>query len=185
MNAAVMEPASKNTIQSGRGRSESLGGKYLTFRLGKEQFGLEILKVREIMGWINITPVPKAPPSVRGVLNLRGKIIPVIDLRRKFAMEAVENTDRTCIIVVDVHVKGQSADVGILVDNVSEVLNFRSEDIGPPPTLGCDLDTNFILGMTKTTDAVTILLEIENVLSENEINHSTVIEKEVNNLQLA
>lgn len=167
MSAAVMDIES--TSSSNLRKVELLGGKYLTFRLGKEQFGLEILKVREIMGWVNVTPVPKAPPSVRGVINLRGKIIPVIDLRRKFEMEQVPNTDRTCIIVVDVDFKGQSADVGILVDNVSEVLSIRSEDIGPPPTLGCAMDTNFILGMAKSSESVTILLAIENVLSDSEL----------------
>lgn len=174
MTTNLLDHESKSFHSSTHKPSSSLGGKYLTFRLGKEQFGLEILKVREIMGWINITPVPKAPPSVCGVLNLRGKIIPVIDLRRKFDMEAVENTDRTCIIVVDVQVRGQSADVGILVDNVSEVLNINSEDIGPPPSLGCDMDTNFILGMAKSADAVTILLEIENVLSDSELDKVSI-----------
>ncbi len=130
------------------------------------------------MGWINITPVPKAPPSVRGVINLRGKIIPVIDLRRKFEMESVENTDRTCIIVVDVKVRGQSADVGILVDNVSEVLNIQSKDIGPPPSLGCDMDTDFILGMAKSTGSVTILLEIESVLSESVLENLSIVDVE-------
>ena len=171
MSTSVLENESKTT---GKGRKEEgLGGKYLTFRLGKEQFGLEILKVREIMGWVNVTPVPKAPASVRGVINLRGKIIPVIDLRRKFDMEQVPNTDRTCIIVVDVDVKGQSADVGILVDNVSEVLSIRSEDIGPPPSLGCAMDSSFILGMAKSPTTVTILLAIENVLSESELESSS------------
>lgn len=170
MASAVLDDGSK--ISGKHLKEESLGGKYLTFRLGREQFGLEILKVREIMGWINVTPVPKAPPSVRGVINLRGKIIPVIDLRRKFEMEEVPNTDRTCIIVVDVDFRGQSADVGILVDNVSEVLNIDSADIGPPPSLGCSMDTDFILGMAKSTDAVTILLAIENVLSESEIDQT-------------
>ncbi len=174
MTTNLLDHEPKGFHSSTNNRSASLGGKYLTFRLGKEQFGLEILKVREIMGWINITPVPKAPPSVCGVLNLRGKIIPVIDLRRKFDMEAVENTDRTCIIVVDVQVRGQSADVGILVDNVSEVLNINSEDIGPPPSLGCDMDTNFILGLAKSADAVTILLEIENVLSDSELDKVSI-----------
>ena len=170
MSVAELEVEQK-TLDKPR-KVESLGGKYLTFRLGKEQYGLEILKVREIMGWVNVTPVPKSPPSVRGVINLRGKIIPVIDLRRKFGMEQVPNTDRTCIIVVDVDFKGQSADVGILVDCVSEVLSIASEDIGPPPTFGCVMDTNFILGMAKSTGAVTILLAIENVLSESELDPS-------------
>ncbi len=176
MPTDLLEHDSKILNPSSQSRSESLGGKYLTFRLGKEQFGLEILKVREIMGWINITPVPKAPPSVRGVLNLRGKIIPVIDLRRKFEMESVENTDRTCIIVVDVQFRGQSADVGILVDNVSEVLNIKSEDIGPPPALGCDMDTNFILGMAKSAGTVTILLEIESVLSDSNLDNVNIVD---------
>lgn len=174
MTTDVLEHEPKSISQSSQSRSESLGGKYLTFRLGKEQFGLEILKVREIMGWINITPVPKAPPSVRGVLNLRGKIIPVIDLRKTFEMESVENTDRSCIIVVDVHVRGGSTDVGILVDNVSEVLNIKSEDIGPPPAIGCNMDTNFILGMAKSTGSVTILLEIESVLSESDFDDAGI-----------
>lgn len=172
MSASVLE---KDTTSPTKLRKdELLGGKYLTFRLGKEQFGLEILKVREIMGWVNVTPVPKAPPSVRGVINLRGKIIPVIDLRRKFEMAQVPNTDRTCIIVVDVDFKGQSADVGILVDNVSEVLSILSEDIGPPPTLGCAMDTNFILGMAKSSGSVTILLAIENVLSDSELDPNSL-----------
>lgn len=163
-----------------RGKTKSLGGKYLTFRLGNEQFGLEILKVREIMGWIHITPVPQAPPAVRGVLNLRGKIIPVLDLRRKFEMESVEISDRTCIIVVDVQVRGESADVGIMVDNVSEVMNIKSADIGPPPTFGGGMATNYILGMAKSADSVTILLEIESVLSESEIDHVAIPEMATN-----
>jgi purine-binding chemotaxis protein CheW len=170
MSTDLLDHESQSLDPSSRNRS-ALGGKYLTFRLGKEQYGLEILKVREIMGWINITPVPKAPPAVRGVLNLRGKIIPVIDLRRKFEMDSVETTDRTCIIVVDVQVRSQSADVGIIVDNVSEVLNINSQDIGPPPVLGCDLDTNFILGMAKSSESVTILLDIESVLSESDFDN--------------
>ena len=160
-----------NSGQSNRSKTKSLGGKYLTFRLGNEQFGLEILKVREIMGWIHITPVPQAPPAIRGVLNLRGKIIPVLDLRRKFAMESVEISDRTCIIVVDVQVRGESADVGIMVDNVSEVMNIKSADIGPPPTFGGGMDTNFILGIAKSADSVTILLEIESILYESDLTN--------------
>ncbi len=132
------------------------------------------------MGWIHITPVPQAPPAVRGVLNLRGKIIPVLDLRRKFEMESVEISDRTCIIVVDVQVRGESADVGIMVDNVSEVMNIKSADIGPPPTFGGGMDTNFILGIAKSADSVTILLEIESVLSESEIDHVAIPEMATN-----
>ncbi len=169
MSVTTLDEQEAKSLENNR-QSNLLGGKYLTFRLGKEQFGLEILKVREIMGWMNVTPVPKAPPSIRGVINLRGKIIPVVDLRRKFAMAEVPTTDRTCIIVVDVDFSGQSADIGIMVDNVSEVMNIRSNDIGPAPTLGCGMDSSFILGMAKATDSVTILLAIENILSHSEIH---------------
>lgn len=159
-STTALEP--KSALQTSA--HPSLGGKYLTFRLGTEQFGLQILKVREIMGLINITQVPRAPNSVKGVINLRGKIVPVIDLRKKFEMPEVEVTDRACIVVVDINIQGTSADVGILVDNVSEVRNIRGEDIGPVPTLGDRMDTSFILGLAKTGGTVTTLLDIESVL---------------------
>jgi purine-binding chemotaxis protein CheW len=142
--------------------------KYLTFRLGEEEYGLEILKVREIIGLMSITPVPRAPQDVRGVINLRGKIIPVVDLRSKFAMPSTDDTDQTCIIVVDVRAKGESIDMGILVDTVSEVLDIAAADIGPAPSFGAELSTDFILGMAKTGDRVTILLAIEEVLGQED-----------------
>jgi purine-binding chemotaxis protein CheW len=142
-----------------------LGGKYLTFGLGLEEYGLEILKVREIIGMMDITPVPRTPDFVRGVINLRGNVIPVIDLRRKFAMDAVERTEQTCIIVVDV----EAVEMGIVVDRVQEVLDITDEEIEQAPSFGVAVDTDFILGMGKRETQVTILLDISKVLGGEEM----------------
>ena len=142
-------------------RQLDLGGKYLTFGLAAEEYGLEILKVREIIGLMDITAVPRTPKDVKGVINLRGKVIPVTDLRLKFGMEEVESTEETCIIVVDVN----GVEMGIVVDRVSEVLDIVSNDIEDPPKFGSSVETNFILGMGKTGDRVTILMDITKVLS--------------------
>jgi purine-binding chemotaxis protein CheW len=140
-------------------------GKYLTFVLAEETYGLEILKVREIIGLMDITAVPKTPSFVKGVINLRGKVIPVIDLRLKFAMPAGQVTEETCIIVVDV---GQ-VEMGILVDQVSEVLNIAAADIEDTPSFGTNVDTSFILGIGKAAGKVSILLDIAKVLSRDEL----------------
>ncbi len=138
-------------------------GKYLTFSLGKEEYGVEILTVREIIGMMDITAVPQVPEYVKGVINLRGKVIPVIDLRLKFGMERVEYTTETCIIVINV------ADtlMGIVVDNVCEVLDIAQDAIEPAPSFGSNLGTDSILGMGKIEDKVKILLAIEKVLTED------------------
>ncbi len=135
-------------------------GKYLTFVLADEVYGLEILKVREIIGMMAITDVPRTPVYVRGVVNLRGKVIPVVDLRMKFGMNATEDTEETCIIVVDVN----GVEMGTVVDKVSEVLDIKEEDIEDAPALGLDVNTDFILGMGKADEKVTILLDISKVL---------------------
>jgi len=140
------------------------GGKYLTFILGNEDFGLEILQVREIIALMDITPVPMAPACVRGVINLRGRIIPVIDLRLKFSMERTVDHDRKCIIVVDVARGTQSTQMSILVDAVSEVIQIEGKDIGPPPAFGTT-DGGYILGMGKYRSRLKILLNIDNVLA--------------------
>ncbi|MCL2689917.1 MAG: chemotaxis protein CheW, partial [Chitinispirillia bacterium] len=131
--------------------------------------GIEILKVREIIGVMAITSLPRTPPFVRGVINLRGKVIPVIELRRKFEMDAAEDTDQTCIIVVDVTIQGGNIQIGILVDSVSEVLDILGEDIEEAPAFGTNIDTAFILGMAKAKGSVKILLNIEKVLSSTEL----------------
>jgi purine-binding chemotaxis protein CheW len=166
-------PKSHLAGSSQAGDLARLAGKYLTFRLGNEEYGLEILKVREIIGLMCVTPVPRAPDDIRGVINLRGKIIPVIDLRRKFLMPASPDTDRTCIIVVNVTASGESVDMGILVDSVSEVLDIAGSDIGPAPSFGAALDTDFILAMAKRGASVTILLAIEKVLTDLEVALAT------------
>ena len=140
-------------------------GKYLTLGLAEEEYGLEIRKVREIISLCSITAVPRTPDYVKGVINLRGKVIPVVDLRRKFGMEEAEPTDKTWIIVVDVG----NVEMGILVDHVSEVLDITAEDIDDAPSFGTGVDMEFILGMGKAEGRVTILLDISKVLTGAEL----------------
>lgn len=148
--------------------ASDFSGKYLTFRLGSEEFGVEILKVREIIGLMDITIVPRTPRAIRGVINLRGKIIPVVDLRAKFEMPATEDTQLTCIIVVDVHLSDQATQMGILVDAVSEVLDIAPDKIEPTPAFGSGVNTQFIRGMARCEEQVKILLNIEQVLEKAE-----------------
>ena len=147
------------------------GGKYLTFALGKEEYGLEILTVREIMGMMDITAIPRVPSYVRGVVNLRGQVIAVVDLRAKFAMDAVAQTDQTCIIMVEIKhgTPPRKLSTGIIVDRVSEVLDIPGSNIEEAPDFGASLDTNFILGMGKVGAKVKILLDISKVLDSAEI----------------
>ncbi len=140
------------------------GGKYLTFKLTDEEYGVEILKVREINGIMDITAVPQMPAYMKGVINLRGKVIPVVDLRLKFGLKEIDHTEQTCIIVVDV-----GKEIGIIVDTVSEVLDVSEENIEPPPAMGGSVDTSFILGMGKVGDTVKILLDIDKVLNSDEL----------------
>lgn len=142
---------------------DARSGKYLTFCLDNEEYGLEILKVREIIGLLPITTVPRTPEYIKGVVNLRGKVIPVIDLRLKFGMPEAERTEETCIIVVNL---GQ-VEVGIIVDRVSEVRDIDGKDIDDPPSFGTNVDSSFILGMGKSAERVSILLDITRVLGEN------------------
>ena len=141
-------------------------GKYLTFRLAREEYGLEILKVQEIIGMMNVTRVPMMPEFMRGVINLRGKVIPVVDLRLKFGMESQEDTEKTCIIVVQVVAGEVSALMGIIVDAVSEVLNLTAGDIENTPDFGRGAEVPYLLGMANVKDKVKILLDIDRVLGE-------------------
>ncbi|NLT76202.1 MAG: purine-binding chemotaxis protein CheW [Planctomycetes bacterium] len=140
-------------------------GKYLTFSLGAEEYGLEILKVREIIGYIEVTAVPQTPHHVKGVINLRGQVIPVIDLRAKFGMETAEVTEQSCIIVVEIAQEGRKCSMGIVVDRVQEVLDIAGGSIEDAPRFGASVNTDFILGMGKVGDAVKILLDIDKVLA--------------------
>ncbi|MGD9157455.1 MAG: chemotaxis protein CheW [Desulfobacteraceae bacterium] len=144
-------------------------GKYLTFTLAEEDYGIGILKVKEIIGMMSITTVPQTPEFVKGVINLRGKVIPVVDLRLRFGMDRIEYDDRTCIVVVEIEGESSTIMIGIVVDSVSEVLNIKSDDIEDTPTFGTQLKTDYILGMAKTEGRVKILLDIDRVLSRREI----------------
>jgi purine-binding chemotaxis protein CheW len=139
-------------------------GKYLTFSLADEEYGIGILKIKEIIGMMPITTVPQTPEFVKGVINLRGKVIPVLDLRLRFGMESIDYTDRTCIIVVEIAGPSGTVMIGIVVDAVSEVLNIKGEDIEETPTFGTRLNTDYILGMAKMGGGVKILLDIDKVL---------------------
>ena len=145
-------------------------GKYLTFILADEEYGIGILKVKEIIGMMPVTSVPQTPQYVKGVINLRGRVIPVIDLRLRFGLELAEYTERTCIIVVEIQGSTGHVVIGIVVDSVSEVLNIKGEDIEDAPTFGTKLNTDYILGMAKIDGGVKILLDIDRVLNEEEIN---------------
>lgn len=150
--------------------SENKGGKYLTFLLGEEEYGIAILKIKEIIGMMPITYVPQTPEFVKGVINLRGRVIPVIDLRLKFGLQSVGHTDRTCIIVVETQGPAAMIQIGLVVDTVSEVLNIRADDIEDAPTFGARLKTDYILGMGKVEKGVKILLDIDKVLNTNELS---------------
>jgi purine-binding chemotaxis protein CheW len=143
--------------------------KFLSFCLGTEHYGVEILRVREIIGLIAITPLPQAPEYVRGVMNLRGRIIPVIDLRAKFGLPRVESTKETCIIVMDAgDTAGDSTAMGVVVDSVREVQDIGRDCIEPPPAFGCAVPLDFIQGMGKVKEKVVILLNAARVLSTAE-----------------
>lgn len=148
-------------------------GKYLTFTLADEEYGIGILKVREIIGIMPITPVPQTPGFVKGVINLRGKVIPVLDLRLKFGMSEKEYNERTTIIVVEIAGSSGSSgtvSIGIVVDSVSEVINIQESEVEDTPTFGTKLETQYILGMAKLEGGVKILLDIDLVLNPNELS---------------
>ncbi len=155
-------------------KKEVTEGKFLTFILGSEVYGIEILKVREIIKLMDITAVPRTPDYLKGVINLRGKVIPIVDLRSKFSMPEIEHTQETCIIVAEVN----QTSIGIIVDSVSEVSNINSEEIEEAPHLGQDIDTDFILGLGKTKERIVILLDIELVLSSEDLETVGQLAKE-------
>jgi len=143
-------------------------GKYLTFSLASEEYGISILEIKEIIGMMPITSVPQTPAHIKGVVNLRGKVIPVMDLRLRFGMPAMDYTERTCIIVVEISGQAGTVQVGVVVDAVSEVLNVKPEDIEPTPSFGTKLNTDYILGLAKMGGGIKILLDITRVLSSED-----------------
>jgi len=163
----MQERVKRSDRESGADRSRE--GKYLSFFLGREEYGIGILKVKEIIGMIQITTIPQTPDHVKGVINLRGKVIPVIDLRLRFGMARADYTDRTCIVVVEVGSSSGSLHIGIVVDSVSEVVNIKNSDIEDTPSFGTTLSTEYILGMAKMAGGVRILLDIDRVLNTDEL----------------
>jgi purine-binding chemotaxis protein CheW len=154
---------------------EKLAGKYLTFKLADEEYGLEILKVQEIIQMQAVTRVPRTPEYVRGVINLRGKVIPVIDLRQKFSLDTVKDTERTCIIVVQIASRDAHMIMGIIIDEVKEVLDIKADNIEETPSFGASIDTEFILGIGKIGTSVKILLDIDKVMNAKELKEITKI----------
>ncbi len=136
-------------------------GKYLTFGLGTSEYGIDIFAVREIIGMMDMTAVPNMPPSIRGIINLRGKIIPVMDLRRRLDMEPTEATEQTCIVIAS----SGTSEIGLIVDMVYEVREINQEELSDLPSLGGALDTEMIQGVDKTTDRTILLLNIDTIVA--------------------
>lgn len=167
---------------------ENNGGKYLTFVLAKEEYGIPILKVREIIKLLEITSIPRTPGYIKGVINLRGKIIPIMDLRLKFGLEEKEYNERTCIVVVEITLNETRKLMGLIVDTVSEVANLTTDQIEPPPEYGYQNNQGFLIGVGKVKERVILLLDIERILSREESillkEMKTDSETEVRNLEI-
>jgi purine-binding chemotaxis protein CheW len=158
----------------GSQKLDQRAGKYLTFALGKEEFAIQVLRVREIMGIQEITAMPQTQGYVKGVLNLRGKVVPVVDLRLKFELPELDYTERTCIIVAQIESREETLMIGIIVDGVSEVLTLRADDIEDAPDFGSGVATPYILGMAKIKNKVKILLDINMVFTTQEVERFMV-----------
>ncbi len=141
---------------------------YLTFTLAEETFAIEIVKVREVIDYVHVTRVPRMPDYLRGVINLRGSVVPVIDLRLILGMPSIEKTVDTCVIIAEVMIDGEALHLGMLADSVQEVIDVNPSQIDPPPKLGSMLDTKFIRGMGKRDEGFFIILNIDQVLSVDE-----------------
>jgi purine-binding chemotaxis protein CheW len=142
---------------------------YLTFALGEEVFALETGSVREVIELVSVTRIPKTPPFMRGVINLRGHAVPVVDLRVKFDMPKVADTVNTCIIIVDVELEGENCYMGAIVDSVREVFEMTSDQINPPPRMGTSIRADFIRGMGKQNEEFIMILDIGRVFSAEEL----------------
>jgi len=149
---------------------------YLTFALGEEVFALETGSVREVIELVSVTRIPKTPPFMRGVINLRGHAVPVVDMRIKFDMPKVADTVNTCIIIVDVEVEGENCYMGAIVDSVREVFEMTSDQISPPPRMGTSIRADFIRGMGKQNEEFIMILDIGKIFSHEEL--ALVLENE-------
>jgi purine-binding chemotaxis protein CheW len=164
MASSILTPTDANAA-----KVDPRAGKYLVFHLGEEEFGIQVQKVREIMGVQDVTQVPQTPPHVKGVINLRGKVIPVVDLRLKFSMPAKEYTHRTCIIVVQVAGERGTMLMGIVVDGVAEVLQVAGTDVEDTPSFGKEVEIPYVMGLAKLKGKVKILLDIDQVMTAREL----------------
>ena len=153
---------------------------YLTFRLEDELFALDIGKVREVLDFTTIAKVPQTPDYMRGVINLRGSVVPVVDMRLKFAMTMAEQTVNTCVIIVEVDLDGEKVVMGAMADAVQEVLDLEPDQIEPPPRIGTKLNTDFIRGMGKHDDQFIIILDLDKVFTVNELELQQTLSKTVN-----
>ncbi len=166
MGVAVDQPSPGG---ASRPEHKASAGRYLTFQLGSECYGVEILRVQEIIGLLSITKVPQTAAYVRGVINLRGRVIPVVELRRRFGLDSTDDTERTCIIVVQVDHKESTLTLGVLVDEVDEVVEVSQEQIEAPPSFGASTNTDFLLGMARLSEQVVLLLDINQTLTLSEM----------------
>ena len=170
MQTSVATPTTNERIPTSQAAADNRSGKYLVFELNGEECCIQVLKVREIMGVQDITAVPQTPVYVRGVINLRGKVIPVVDLRLKFGLPEVAYNQRTCIIVVQIEKEGRKMLMGIVVDSVAEVLNIGAADIEDTPNFGQGVATPYLLGMAKVKGKVKLLLDIDEVMTSQELH---------------
>ena len=159
-----MPPASTKDMAG-----KKVAGQYLTFTLGDEDYGIDILKVQEIRGWEEVRPLPDTPDYVKGVLDLRGVIVPIIDMRLRFHLDAAEYTATTVTIILNVHIRGESHVIGIVVDSVSDVLDMHEHAIKEAPSLGKKIDTRYLFGMVSIEHRVVLLLDADNLLDPDEL----------------
>lgn len=164
MNGMELRPSDDDGVAAVEGE-----GQYLTFRLGSEVFAMGILAIKEIIEYGEVTPVPMMPPSIRGVINLRGSVLPVIDLAARFGRQAVEVTRRTCIVIVEADIDGEQQDVGLIVDAVIAVTEITGDEIEPPPAFGAGIRSDFIRGMGKVDGRFIIILHLDRLLSIDDL----------------
>jgi purine-binding chemotaxis protein CheW len=146
---------------------------YLTFEVADEEYAIEITRVREILVYSSLTSVPRAPEFIAGVMNLRGSVVPVVDLRKKLDLPATEITGTTCVVIVDIQSEGQSSHVGLLCDDVRQVMSLASDDIEPAPAFGTKIDLAFLRGMGDLGDHFALILDIDRLLTALELNAAT------------
>ena len=169
MAAATVETATKELNQQIGLTTDS--SQFLTFQLGDELYGVDILRVQEIKGYTTVTKIPNTPPHIKGVLNLRGTIVPIVELRTKFGMPTIEYTLFTVIVVVVI----QEKIMGLVVDAVSDVLNIDKKDIQPPPQFGAKVDVSFLNGIGKSNDKLVALLDMDRLLSDSDLQEVVAV----------